>query len=71
MAKIDTALHALQPSPSLLCKVGSIIVHIEEGTGSGGHPFDIMTMRQLLNDPEVVQWMASMRSMALLPVKRQ
>lgn len=70
MAKIDHALNVLQPSPSLLCKLGSIIVHVEEAHEPGGHAFDVMTTKQLLSDPEVVSWMASMRAMAMLPVKR-
>jgi hypothetical protein len=33
-------MSALQPSPALLCKLGSIIVHVEEASEPGGHPFD-------------------------------
>ena len=61
---------ALTPPPSLLCKLGSIIVHMEEATEPGGHEFDVHTMKQLMADPEVEQWLADMRAMAMLPVKR-
>lgn len=60
----------ITPSLSLLCKLGSIIVHAEEASEPGGHPFDAMTVKHLLADPEVVKWMAAMRAVAMLPVKR-
>ena len=60
----------LKPSSSLLSKLGSIIVHMEEATGPKGHPFDEQVMRGLLKDPEVSKWLKGMRKLALLPVKR-
>jgi hypothetical protein len=59
----------LKPSPALLCKLGSIIVHAEEGASAQGHPFDVIALRQLLADPEVKQWLDDMAAAALLPVK--
>ena len=62
--------NVLTPSISLLSKLGSIAVHVEEIAGGGGHKFDADAIASLMKDPEVEQWMVGMRSMALLPVKR-
>lgn len=62
--------HPLSPSAALLCKLGSIIVHADEGTEDGAHFFDLHTVRTLLADPEVKAWLAAMDRMAMLPVKR-
>lgn len=61
---------ALKPSSNLLTKLGSIIVHFQEMVDSGGHAFDQMSLDHLLNDPEVVAWMAAMDGAALLPLRR-
>ncbi len=58
------------PSLSLMCKLGSIIVHLEEASGPACSVFDVITTRTILNDPEVQDWLAAMRKAALLPVKR-
>lgn len=63
-------VNALAPSAGLLCKIGSIITHVEEGAGENGHQFDWITVRQLMADPEVQAWLAHMGKMAMLPVKR-
>jgi hypothetical protein len=34
----------LNSSPTLLCKLGSIIAHVEEGSGVDGHPFDLIAL---------------------------
>jgi hypothetical protein len=60
----------MKPSPTLLVKLGSIIVHFDEATELGGHKFDIQTARQLLNDPDVSEWIKQMNGAAMLPVKR-
>lgn len=60
----------LKPTPSLLAKLGSIVVHIEEGASRGGHAFDYVAAQQLTVDPEVLDWLAGMRAMSLLPVTR-
>lgn len=64
------ATDPLTPSTTLLCKLGSLIVHADEGSGKNAHPADIDTFLSLLRDPEVVEWLAAMRALALLPVKR-
>lgn len=61
---------ALNPSPTTLAKLGSIVVHIEEYLSPEGHHFDRGAIESLLRDPEVVQWLAGMRLLALLPEKR-
>jgi hypothetical protein len=60
----------LKPSPALLCKLGSIIVHTEELLSPRGHPVDREALKTVTEDAEVVEWMTSMRKMAMLPVKR-
>lgn len=60
----------LAPSPQLLCKLGSIVGHVEELLSPKGHEFDRHALDALLRDPEVVTWMADMRSMALVPEPR-
>lgn len=69
--KNPQAKSPLAPSASLLCKLGSIIAHVEEASGFGGHAFDVIALNQLMADPEVAEWMAAMRAMAFLPVKRK
>lgn len=59
----------LKPSPALLCKLGSILVHAEELTSPTGHPFDHQAFMSAW-DAEVIEWMEQMRKMAFLPVKR-
>jgi hypothetical protein len=63
-------LDPLRPSASVLCKVASAFVHVEEAAGGGGHVFDLIAVKQLAADPEVKAWMEGMRSLGLLPVKR-
>jgi hypothetical protein len=60
----------LTPSPALLCKLGSIIVHADELTSPFGHEVDREALRSLLTDPEVTEWIAGMGAMALVPLKR-
>jgi hypothetical protein len=54
----------MNPSPALLVKLGSIIVHFDEATEPGAHEFDLHTARQLLADPEVAAWMKAMDAAA-------
>lgn len=61
----------LKPSPAVLSKLGSIIVHAEEGMGNDGHHFDIIALRQLLADSDVSAWLKDMRRLALLPETRR
>jgi hypothetical protein len=60
----------LKPSVTLLTKLGSALVHAAEATEPGGHPFDIDALRGLLADDEIVDWIAAMDGLALLPKKR-
>lgn len=59
----------LKPSPALLCKLGSILVHAEELHSPKGHIFDHEAFKSTW-DSEVEEWMEQMRKMAMLPVKR-
>jgi len=61
---------ALNPSPALLCKLGSIAVHAEELLSPKGHAFDHTALQMLCEDDEVKQWLQQMNAMAMLPVKR-
>jgi hypothetical protein len=61
----------LFPEVRVLAKVGSILVHIEEGFGEDGHSFDLIAIKTLLNDPDVRHWIEGMRKLALVPVKRK
>lgn len=60
----------LTPTPALLAKLGSIMQHFNEGTSETGHAFDIETIKALIADPEVVEWLAEMDGLALLPKRR-
>ena len=63
-------MNPLSPSVLLLVKLGSAIVHADEFHSAGGHEFDLVAMKQLLADPEVIAWISEMTKMAMLPVKR-
>ena len=58
------------PSAGLLCKLGSIVVHIDEAAGAGGHEFDWAAIRSLIADREVQDWLIGMDGSGLLPKKR-
>ncbi|MDE2106936.1 MAG: hypothetical protein KGL39_57510 [Patescibacteria group bacterium] len=60
----------LKPSPGLLVKLGSLIVHLEELLSSNGHEFDKCAIDTLQADKEVQQWFKAMHKLAMLPVKR-
>lgn len=64
-------MDALHPAPSLLSKLGSIVVHAEEALSADGHPFDKAAIETLLADPEFIEWRRQMDAMALLPKKRR
>lgn len=63
-------MDALKPSPGLLCKLASVIVHADEMTSPHGHEFDKVAFNSALNDPEVKEWIDTMTKMAMAPVKR-
>jgi hypothetical protein len=60
----------LKPSVSLLCKLGSAVVHAEELLSPDGHDFDRTALDAVLTDPDVCEWLKAMGAMALVPVKR-
>lgn len=60
----------LKPSPQLLIKLGSIIVHFKEWTSDKGHEFDKIALDALLQDDEVIKWLKDMDELALLPRPR-
>lgn len=61
----------LKPSPTLLCKLGSVIVHADELLSPRGHAFDKIAMESAIRDPEVLQWLEQMGKMAMIPLKRR
>jgi hypothetical protein len=61
----------LLPSVSLLCRLGSIVVHVEELLSDDGHYFDRIELQQCLDDPEVKEWLVEMGKLALVPLKRK
>jgi hypothetical protein len=62
----------LKPSPALLSKLGSLVVHADEylDAAGKGHPFDKNAFDALLAEPEVAEWMAAMGKLAMIPLKR-
>lgn len=60
----------LNPTLTLLVKLGSISVHAYELLSPNRHQFDSVALQMLLEDPEVDAWITVMTQMALLPVKR-
>ena len=43
---------ALKPTPALLCKIGSIIVHADEMLSADGHHFDRVALQGFLALPK-------------------
>ena len=60
----------LKPTPQLLIKLGSIIVHFKELTSANGHYLDKAALDSLLNDEDVKQWLKQMDDNAFLPKMR-
>jgi cystathionine beta-lyase family protein involved in aluminum resistance len=60
----------LKPSPALLCKLGSLIVHADELLSPSGHPYDRTAFVEGLKDAEVTEWINQMHAMSMLPRKR-
>lgn len=61
----------LNPTTSLLVKLGSIAVHADELLSPDAHPMDQVALKSLLGDPEIVEWLKRMDEAALLPRKRR
>lgn len=60
----------LKPTPQLLIKLGSIIVHYEEWTSVKGHELDKITIDAIMKQEDVKEWFKGMNEMALLPLRR-
>ena len=60
----------LKPSATILIKLGSIAVHVEEMLSPHGHEFDKVAIQSLLSDPELQEWIKEMTALAFMPVKR-
>lgn len=60
----------LKPQVTLLVKLGSLVVHVEEMLSAKGHHIDKTAIEGLLNDSEVKAWLKQMDKGAFLPVKR-
>jgi hypothetical protein len=60
----------VKPGVSLLCKIGSILVHLDEGLSDHAHAFDWTALTELMADSEVQIWLMEMRELALVPEKR-
>lgn len=63
-------MNPLQPELSLLIKLGSLAIHVEELLSSKGHQFDKIAIEQILSDAQVKEWIRAMDKQAFLPVKR-
>lgn len=70
MADASRQANPMTPSNTLVCKLGSAIVHADEALSPHGVPEDVQAFRALLNDPDLQSWMKRMAEMGLLPVKR-
>jgi hypothetical protein len=57
------------PSLRLLCKLGSIVVHVDEMLSDDEYVFDRFTLQVLLDDAEVQEWIKTMG--VYLPQKRR
>ena len=54
---------------SLAVKLASIVVHADEATDPvGAHKFDLIALRQLIEDEEVLEWIGKLGPLA--PVNR-
>lgn len=60
----------MQPTPALLAKIGSALVHAEELLSPNGHDYDRQAFQALMGLPEVRRWIEAMESMAMVPKKR-
>lgn len=60
----------LKPSVKVLVKLGSAIVHAKEALSEDARLIDKREFEQVLEEPDVAEWMGDMNTMALLPVMR-
>ena len=59
-----------QLTPSLACKLASVVVHTEEGLSQEGHPFDLEALNAMVKDAEVKEWISGMQEASLAPLPR-
>lgn len=60
----------LKPAAGVLIKLGSLAVHTSEYLSPFGHRFDRAAIQTLLDDKELIEWLAEMDKLAYLPKKR-
>lgn len=60
----------LKPSATILIKLGSLAIHVEEFLSPKGCEFNKAALDSCLNDREVREWLKQMDKMAFLPLKR-
>jgi len=60
----------MNPSASLLVKLGSAVVHAEEFFSANGNPVDKVAFESAMKDSELQAWIKGMTEMGMLPVKR-
>lgn len=63
-------MEPLNPTLSLLGKLGSLAFHAGEMLSHEYHAFDRAAIQSLLDDEEVKQWLKEMDQLALIPLKR-
>ena len=68
--KPQRSIGPLQPTPQLLAKLGSLLVHLDEGNSRNGHAFDWTAAKTLWEDAEVQEWLSEMQKIALVPLRR-
>lgn len=59
----------LRPTPALLAKLGSLIVHQQLAATADGPYADRIVMQVLLEDPEVKEWLWGMAYMGFVTTK--
>lgn len=69
-SSIRQMVDVFAPPVSLLAKLGSIVVHVDEGAGEGGRAFDWAAIGSLIADREVQDWLTGMDNKGLLPKRR-
>lgn len=63
-------MDALKPTPQLLIKLGSLIVHYQEWTSKKGHDVDKNAIDSIESDEDFKEWINQMNEDAFLPLKR-
>ncbi len=60
----------LTPSPALLAKLGSAVIHADEFMSPNGDIRDLEAFKSLMGDAEVKEWLEAMGEIALITLKR-